>query len=305
MAICKELSNLGASQCGFSMKVARRLLFVPKYDDTGKANRIDLTLVKKLIEWTGWINEEVPSNRLYVLPNMENVEDVRADSEFFEWSSGQKVRIRSGVRTFTGAIPNETPALLGDLQAWEGQQFGVYIIDTDGNLIFSYKYAEETAGVWKDYAYPIYVDGNSFDAKYMKPTYTDPLHIMLQFDYAGDVNDKDLWMVPASQLDWDGRTDLRPLMSVYGETVDAKVGAAGVGMFDVRLTLDYTTPLQGAVKEDFKVLDAAGAEMPGALTVTETAPGLYHVISDDAIGAGEQLLFNKATYARWMSSAAL
>ncbi len=308
MAICKELSNLGASQCGFPMKVARRLIFVPLINELGDANMVPLQDVNKLATWEPAISGIEAGgglihklSRFYVLPNMENVEDTRADTEFYEWNSGQKVRIRPGVRTFTGAIPNETPSLLGKLQMWEGQAFGVYIIDTGGNLIFNYLEKKSETGVVSKFAAPIAVDGNSFDAKYVKPTYSDPLHIMVQFDFSADVNDKDLYMVPLASLDFDGRTSqLYALTDVYAD--DSFVQPIQGGWSDdthyhLQLFLDYNTWAGGFTDEDFSYSG-------GAITsVTEThvpAPNegdsFYTIVVGTAATGGETITFSSKGY---------
>jgi hypothetical protein len=227
---------------------------------------------------------------------MENVEDVRADTEFFEWNSGQKARIRQGTRTFTGAIPNETPALLGNLQSFEGSNVGVYIFDTAGNCIFNYE--KDSTG---EYASPIPIDGNSFDVKYVKSTYSDPLQIMVQFDYSQDVNDKDLYMVPLSELDYDARTsDFYALLAVYS---DNEVWTKGTpNTFSVDLMLDYKVPAGGFLIGDFELNGAAVTD----LTVAESPDGTYTFTgaTTDALADGDIISLGASGYSPWKSTAA-
>lgn len=297
--ICKSLSDLGASQCGFPMKVGRRLILVPRFDNSGNVNKMTLADIKVLANWELKFDAEKSLDRFYPLPNMENVVDERGDTEFFEWDSGLKVRIRQGARTFTGSIPNESPALLGKLQDWEGQDFGVYIIDTDGNVIFNY--LSDSTG---EYAVPIRVDGNSFDVKYVKSTYTDPLHIMLQFDFATDVNDKDLYMIPMDDADFDPRTaQFYALWNVYAKAEAWTVGTSLVWT----LTLDFGVPASGfatkaaAVPTDTWEIDPGGTGTFAAFTdgtVAETATGVYTFTAGttDDLGAGTVIRLKKPRY---------
>lgn len=315
--ICKQLKNLGASQCGFPIKVARRLIFTPLYDSDGLPNGIGVDDVKDLGAWTDLIyapdpsvnDPDDPNAMLYPLPNMENVDDVRADTEFFEWNSGQKVRIRQGVRTFTGAIPNETPALLGKLQSWEGLDFGVYVFDVDGNLISTY---DKDSSEYR----PIPVDGESFDAKYMLPTYTDPLHIMLQYDYSADFNDKNIWLTPVDSLNFDGRTDLRGNIDVYGSTDTAT--ADTIKLF---LTMDYNVKAAGfkggfidagpppvTHYGDFRYWDESASAwvLVGTATdpikFTETEDGVYYFEAGTVTPAtGDYVVFMKDGYTSYTS----
>jgi hypothetical protein len=262
--------------------------------------------IKQLTSWQALLDDD-PSTAtydalamMYPLPNLENVEDVRADTEFFEWNSGQKVRIRQGVRTFTGAIPNETPAMLGNLQDWEGVKFGVYVFDVDGNLICTYN---ETDDEFR----PIPVDGNSFDAKYMLPTYTDPTHIMIQFDYAADFNDKNLWLIPmddATGLDFDGRTDLKANTSIHGSTeFDTTVGTEVIKVF---LKLDYNVWAEGFKVADFKYWDDSTTSwltIDGAnLVFTEPTGGSYYFTAGTVTPAtGDYVAFIKDGYQSYSS----
>ena len=309
MATCKQLSNLGASQCGFPLKVARRLIFVPLYDKAGNKNGIPLTTVNQQATWDALIADDPSSatydalTMIYPLPNMENVEDVRADTEFFEWNSGQKARIRQGVRTFTGAIPNETPALLGELQSWEGVKFGVYIFDADGNVIGVHDKAGSPA---VDSLLPIPVDGNSFDAKYVLATYTDPLQIMVQFDYAQDFNDKNIWMIPmgGTGLEFDGRTDLKNNTTIHGATTGKTVPS-----LVITLALDMGVAATGFVGADFKYWDAnsgtGGAWVAvddTVMKVAEAPDGTYTFSAGTTTPeAGDYVVFVKAGYTSYTS----
>jgi len=302
--LCKPLGNLGVSQCGFPLKVARRLIYVPILDANGDYNQLTMEEAALLASWTPKFDAANPLDRYYPLPNMENVEDVRADTEFFTWESGQKYKIRQGERTFIGRIPNETPSLYGRLQEWEGQQFGVYVIDNNGNLVFDYASVEldpqGAPGVFTDMARPIAVDGNSVDNMFIKPTYTDPEQIMVQFDFAQEVNDKNLYLIPAANLDYDGRTqDFYSLWDVYSSNEVWTVTAS----YETDLALEYSVPAAGFIIDDFLYDGAAVTDM----TVAELPIGTYTFTAGvtDTMPVGTVISLSKTHYAPWVSTIAV
>jgi len=295
--MCKELANLGASPCAFPLKIARRLVFVPLYKNNGTKNGLTLDEVEVLQNWHDNFDSYVPLNKYYVLPVMENVTDERGDTEFFTWESGLKARIQQGVRTFTGLIPNEWPSLLGKLQAWEGQKFGVYIVDKAGAIVFNY--GLDTNGV--PMAYPIPVDGNSFDAKLIKATYSDPGSIMVQFDFDADVNDKDLYL--KGDLDFDPRTgDFYSPTDVYGDDDTPNGWDTLNTVYTVKLTLDYGVPASGFDDPTFWVYENDAPPPAGddavVTTVTEVK-GLYTVTLDKAGEINGYVSFAPPKYTRF------
>lgn len=281
--MCKELKNVGASECAFPLKVARRLNFVPLYGHDGTKNSMSLDptaddYIGKRSAWDLKVSPTdplaTPLDMFYPLPVMENVTDERGDTEFFEWDSKLKVRIQQGVRTFIGLIPNEWPSLLGKLQAWEGQKFGVYIIDKKGAIVFNY--GTDSAGEVR--AYPIPVDGNSLDAKLIKATYTDPGSIMVQFDFDADVNDKDLYLLGLDKLDFDPRTEIKALTDLYITSDDWSDPTFVL----LTLSLDYGVPAAGFAQIYFLVRDEGGIEVtltdPGGFV--ESPDGTYKLTFD-------------------------
>jgi len=259
------MSVTAHSACPFLMRIGRRLIFVPTYDSTGAKNNFltEADVTKANIQ--AKLDETDPLNRYYALPLMENVEDLRAESTFFEWNSGQKVFIRQGARSFTGLMPDGDPQFLDRLQTWKGQDFACYIIDADGNFVYS----DGTGQI-----NPIAIDGNSFDVTMVKATDSEPFSIMIQFDFRDDINDGNLRYLPLHDLDFDGRTSdlygLLPLVPI----VDA--AAAGVTT-TVKVTTDYGTPVTGLVAGDFTLYDVTAATDLAVTDAVEdvNAPGVY------------------------------
>ena len=251
------------------MKVARRIYLVPTVGSDGTVNKFDDPAAVTLTALQEMCDAADPLDRLYPLPVMENVENLRAETVFFEWNSGQKVRIRQGARTFTAALPNDTAdtTLLKQLQNWYGQSFGVYIIDKTGNFIYNTNADGEVL--------PLPVDGNSFDVNLVTETYSDPLYVMLQFDFLEDMNDGDTHYIPIENLDFNGLGS-----DVYG-LWDLEFSESTGTATDVITTIKtlYGVPVTGLVDTDMTLYNVTQSASVTITTVVEDTivPGKYTV----------------------------
>lgn len=256
---------------------------MPLVGSTGEINKIDDVASLDLALLTEKMNAPDPLDRFYVLPLMENVENIRAETVFFEWNSGQKVRIRQGARTFTASLPNDNTdtSLLKRLQAWYGQAFGVYIIDQAGNWVY------QRGDDGDEALYPIPVDGNSFDVNLVTETYAEPLYTMLQFDFKNDNNDGDLFYVGAQDLDFDGRsTDLYGLWDLTVAPI-----AATTSEVTFSVATSYGVPLSGLVAGDVTLHNNTTDVALTVDTLTESVgtPGSYTLDFTGTATAADEL----------------
>ena len=285
--ICTPLQVTGTGACPYLMQIARRLVFVPKYDSNGDLNNFASPDEVTKANIQAKLDETDPLDRYYALPLMENVEDIRAETTFFEWNSGQKIRIKQGSRTFTAALPDGDPQFQKRLQSWYGQDFGVYIVDKWGNWV----YQDGTGAV-----NPIPVDGNSFDVNMVKSTDAEPFYIMLQFDFLQDNNDGDLRYIGKDHLDFDGRTSdlygLLPLVPKVLSTVAAVTTTVSV-------STDYDVPVTGLVFGDFVLYDVtADSDLSVSAAVENpNIPGEYELTSTTTVqGNTTRLTVSKIKY---------
>ena len=273
MATCELMQVTGTNPCPYLMKIARRLVLVPTYDSEGNKNNFASPDEVTKANIQAKLDETEALDRFYALPLMENVEDTRAETTFFEWNSGQKVRIRSGARTFIGALPDGDPQFMERLQSWEGQSFGTYIIDADGN----YVYADGTGEV-----NPISIDGNSWDVSMVKANDTEPFYIMIQFDFKQEVNDGHLRYIPINDLDFDGRTsDLYGLLPLVPKVDTTTAGTSTT----VTVTTDYDVPVTGLVFGDFVLYDVTADSDLSVSDAVENpnVPGEYLLTSSTTV----------------------
>lgn len=258
------LSNTGRPNCVPIQSVTSKMIMVPLKDSTGADNFIDLS--SALPTWSTLINEADASKRWFPLPVFENVELPKADSTFDEANSGRMVFIRQGKRSFSGELwaEDSSPTLLGKLQNNRCVDFGVYLIDVNGNLVGS-KVGEGL--------YPIPVDNPSFDPKLMFATDTTVQKIMVAFDFDRLFDESTMYMITPTEAG----VNFNTLEGLIDVNVTNVVKTSTTLTFDA--VLDYGTALNpikfiGAVSADF-VLNNITTGLAVSVTAVENTDGNY------------------------------
>ena len=243
------LSNTGVPACVPIQSVTSTLIMVPLKSNAGVENAIDLT--SAVPNWSSLVNQADESLRYFPLPQFENVELPKADSQFEEANSGRKVFLRQGVRSFSGELwaDDSSPTLLSKLQNNRCVEFGVYIVDVNGNLVGS------KVG---DKLLPIAVDNPSFDPKFMFATDSTCSKIMIAFDFDRLFDEGTMYMITPEEAginfnDLDGLIDV--------DFADLTQVANTSITFDAEF--DYGTAynpikLKGLATGDFAVFDNTG-----------------------------------------------
>ena len=254
------LSNTGTPNCVTLQSVTSKLILIPLEDSTGAKNFLDLTTAPTIATITALINQTDATKRWFPLPVFEKVELPKADSTFEEAPSGRKLFIKQGKRSFSGEIWNGTNQLLGKIQDNRCVEFGVYIVDVNGNLIGS-----------KDgnKLYPIPVDNQSFDAKMMFATDTTVQKIMVAFDFYRLFDESTMWMVTADELQGD--------FNAFEGLLDVNMSKSSSSVTTLVLdaNLDYGTALNpikvlGLVSADFTLKNSTTGV---AITITSVVAG--------------------------------
>ena len=253
------LSNTGRPNCVPIQSVTSKLIMVAKYTTAGTANSISLT--GTLPVWSTLINNADPNSRWFPIPAFENVELPKADSIFEEANSGRQVFIRQGKRSFAGELwaDDSSPTLLGHLQTNRCVEFGVYIVDVNGNLVGS------KVGTTLQ---PIPVDNASFDPKLMFATDTTVQKIMVGFDFDRLFDESTMYMITPTEAGVDFNT-LEGLLDV---TLTNLSNTSTTRVFTA--TLDYGTALnpirfKGGVLADFTLLNVTTNAVITITTVVE------------------------------------
>jgi hypothetical protein len=240
---------------------------LPLRANDGSLNGIDLTA--PLPTWNDLVNEFDSSKRWFPLPLFENVELAKADSQFEEANSGRMAFLRQGKRSFAGELWGEdsTPTLLGKLNGGRCVSFGVYVVDVTGNLIGS------KVG---NFLYPIPVDAQSWDPKFMFATDSTVQKIMLGFDFDRLFDESTMYMITATEagIDFNSLSGLIDVnLVLQNEVLNTSIEA--VASFDYGTALN---PIQfvGATISDFQLESVTnGIEPIGS--ISESTPGTYLV----------------------------
>lgn len=260
------LSNTGRPNCVPIQSVTSKLILVPLQANDGTLNGIDLSA--PIPTWSDLVNEVDASKRWFPTPGFENVELPKADSQFEEANSGRMVFLRQGKRSFSGELwaEDSSPTLLSKLQNNRCVDFGVYIVDVNGNLVGS-----KVNG----YLYPIPVDNPSFDPRYMFATDSTVSKIMVAFDFDRLFDEGTMYMITPTEAginfnDLQGLIDVNFTNQVETPNTDVT--------YD--LVFDYGTaynPLQfiGAVLADFQLYNNTTASVVSLASVVENNDGNY------------------------------
>lgn len=280
---CKAgLSNTGRPNCVPLFGITSSMILVPLKANDGTLNSIDLTA--SLPVWSDLVNEADASKRWFPLPAFENVELPKADSLFEEANSGRQVFLRQGKRSFAGELwaEDSTPTFLGKLKKSRCVDFGMFIVDVNGNLVGS------QVG---NKLFPIPVDNASFDPKFMFATDSTAQKIMLNFDFDRLFEESTLYMITVEEAGQDF-TQLEGLIDVVLSNLAV---STTVATFDAKA--EYGTALNkiiytGAIlTSDWNIKNNTQVVNFAPDSVTENPDGTYSL--DYSVGgtvtAGDEL----------------
>lgn len=192
------LSNTGTPGCMPIQDVAKRLILVPLVDASNVKNRIEIASIPTNAEIIALLNEADDKKRFYPLPEMENVTNERGDPITEDFPSGKNVKIRNGVKTFSGQMLSLSGDYAKQIEAFGCSDMGAYIVDAQGNLI----------GDGSDplYLAPLSLDQETWDVRTMDTTDTTIAKIQLGFQWSISVKDSDVRMLLstdfANDVDW-------------------------------------------------------------------------------------------------------
>lgn len=281
------LGNLGLSSCVVNRNVTNKLFFVPVYDSTGVKNKLDLTGTINEATIIALINQSDASKRWYLSPVFENVVKATADTTFEEAPSQRKKRLKTGKKSFSAEHWDVAPQLEGKYNEYLCGGWGVIELDIDGNIIGK--------KVGTD-LYPIPVDGDSFDVKYVDPTDAATSKLMVSFDYNRLMKSEELWLISADELGAD-LNDQDGLKDVELEFV-SKTSTQVV----VNATLSYGTAVQllkvkGLLAADFALYNNTLSASHTIATVTEGTganEGQYTITYTAITGSVDNLTLSMA-----------
>jgi len=269
--------NTQQNSCPELAQIAARIIIVPKFKADGTVNEItNVAGITKAALQAKFDANDI-DDRWFPLSEFKNVEEVKADTIYEEFTDKSQVAIDEGKRSFTAYIINQGSILLGKLKSWGCQEFGIYVIDKNGNFI----YTTDSSTLLK--VQPIAVDQNSWQATLIKATGTTVAKIKISFNFAQNMQDEYLRTRAAEDLDFDGlnTADVYALYTCSG--VGASVGVAHTSM-SMAITTDYGLPVKGLLITDFfdthggthsKLYNTSTSAAVSIVSVTESPDGTY------------------------------
>lgn len=282
--LCKEFQNTGQNYCAYLAKVANRIILVPEFDGSGTKNELANEAGVTAAALQALFQNAAIKSRYYPVPVMEQVEEERAENELFEYESGNSVKIKDGAYQFKGLIPfgAGNPKLLGRLKDWEGQDFGCYIIDIDGNFRYNVGSGDEVQ--------PFLIDGDTFSVRKIAGKYKEPWFIEVMFNFRSDVNDADEWYIEKADLDFDGRN----YNDVYALRDVAFVeSSTSLTTLVVEITTDHLVPVTELAKEDMYLYNTTAVSQITIVTAVQTTStsGIY-TLTFSAVTEADAYSFN-------------
>jgi len=284
------LSNTGTPGCMPIQDVAKRLILVPMFDSSNDANRIPVGTIPADSAIRALINQADDKKRFYPLPEMENVTNERGDPISEDFPSGKNVKIRNGVKTFTGQMLSLGGDYAKQIEGFGCSNMGAYIVDSQGNLIGD--------GSNPAYLAPLSIDQETWDVRTMDTTDTTIAKIQLGFQWSISVKDSDVRMLLASDfltdVDWlayDGLLDL------YGTLTETATTTVAV----MKITNGFGSLANPGIASGLEVGDFDLTEItpnPGPVSISsvlESPKGTYTITYPTESGGDVLSLSIKAT----------
>lgn len=267
------LGNTGVLSCVTLPKATSMLIFVLLRDADGNFNEIDLindTLDQAYFD--DKINKIDPLERWHPAAGFKAVTDERNDP-VTESVDNESLLVEEGARLFQGSIYKRGVIFAGKLQQNGCTEFGVFYIDSSGNITGD--------GSIEGKLRPVAINENTWDVRAIFNTKATLARVQIAYEYGSLVQDKNLRTITADQIAIDVLT-LRGLLDVRSE-----ISGISLTGYTMALTYDYwdgkgPRPFVGAVAADFdldELSPAAGSIAISSLTETIAGEsGIYDVV---------------------------
>ena len=274
MSICSCTTfggNTGLPNCVELIGASRQFIIAPKFKTDGSRFSFPAGTTIDDAYLSDSINAEESQNRIYPIKgDLKNVTDERADPTTEDFDDGTSSIVSKGVRSVDAfIIDSPVPKLIENLEGFGCADFGIYIIDVNGNLVGSAS---------KDCSelYPILVEASTWNPEYVKATSTTVAKIRLRFQWSALALDSDLNMFAGTDI----TADLTALEGLLDVKV-TEVVAPSTTEFTVDMNYIYGNLSSG--KQTYKGLSAGDAVVRNLTqgdtvtldSVTETEDGRY------------------------------
>lgn len=217
---------------------------------------------------TGKINEDDVSKRWYIIPNIEDVTDERADAVIQTLTSGSRRFLRQGPRTFLGFVfEGASPEMARQINKARCNKNAVYYVDEEGKLVVA---KDKASSNLKN---PIRI--TTFYAEYVKKTNDSDAAVVINFDVDKRENDGHLQvLIPGEGVANDvDLNDLMGLIEPCASVVPGTITATEV-QYDINIPFGDACspqPWSGFGPADFALFNKTTLSAVAVATAVENA----------------------------------
>jgi len=273
--------NMGADNCPVIGKVPHNIIVMNRYAADGTLNRIDLTSGTVGADIQAMIlTTTVAQNRLFPFPFAENFVITKSETVYETATSGNKYKIKDGIRSFSFELNDKLSStrMLEQANKFGCTALSYFVVDIEGKIE---GYKESAAGTE---LFPIPMSQSTYNAILMYATDTTVQKIAIDFDQSQYFNDGSIYYLTATDLGYSATT-LVGLKSVDTPVVSAITTTSAT--FTITRpggSALETTFLKQLLVGNFSIIDlSTGVAIPGGITgFSETSQGVY-VLSYTAI----------------------
>ena len=274
MTTCSDYKNTGVGKCPLDFTAIRRIMFLPIIGSDGTENKLSASDALLKASWEGLCDADNQLDRLYVLPNAENVTPETTEPQAWASERGANYFLADGAITFTMLFPFVKLRLREALNSFRNKEIGILIADQSGNIAFNDKDGDGTM-----YPFPLDADA-MLNSKPMFPTNAMPVHVDLTFQLDRSIDFSDFAMIKRDDLDFNplSRVDLYGLDDVTITVSDVTTTGFKFAVEDVD-----GNPVEGIVSADLALYNTTTSAAIVITSVTEQtaltgAVGTYAVV---------------------------
>ena len=272
---CNEVMINTKTGCVSSRAVEKRAWVMNRTKSDGTLNYIDLTSALDDAYFSGLMNETDEQARIFPLPEIKNIEDVRDKSVMETAKDGTLFKVRDGIRKFDGSFfpPFSSPQLVAILQSQRCASPCKFSVDANGTIWG--RISEDGTKL-----YPRRMDAGSIDIIYVNPTDTEVEKVDYSFNLHPSERDCEVRGLQASELDGDiDPLDYDGLMDVYLKVVSCTTTKLVFELYDGFGKITDAEKVTGFLVADFalyNVTDSSAIALTGTGAAFAEAPdGTY------------------------------
>lgn len=271
---CNEQMVNTKTGCVSSRAVEKQAWIMNRTKADGTLNYIDLTGALDNSYFSALINNVDPLKRIFPLPEIKNIVDVRDKSVMESAKDGTLFKVRDGIRKFDGSYfpPFSSPQMVAILQAQRCASPCKFSIDANGTIWG--RLSEDGTKL-----YPMRMDAGSIDVIYVKPTDSEVEKVDYSFNLHPSERDCTVRGLQTSELTGDiDPLEYEGLMDVNIKLISCSAGGSSlvVELFDNYGKTTSPEPITGLLIADFTATQSTSTTpftTTGALALTSVIEG--------------------------------